>query len=432
MISGEKCSGCGACKQICPHHAIKMDENSEGFLYPIVDEKKCVTCGLCEKACPYLAERYYENTSSIKVAYMAYNKYSQDSIDCATIGLCTAISKEVFQKGWKVFGCYLNEEDWSCCHKMAEKIEDIDSFRNSKYIQSNTKNTFSLVKKCLNSDENVLYIGTPCQIAGLKGFLSREYAGLYTIELICHGCSSSKVLKEEVSYYEKLYGGNLHNFKFRSKNKYPWAVGVVFAFDINDGSCDKHYEIGASSGSPTYMCFKKEINLRVSCYNCPFRGKNRYGDLTIGDAWSLVDSKKVKTSKTDKYGLAEVFLNTEKGKDLCSYVNKSFSFYIFPWENAFGQPSLKPSSRTVPSSRKELFRKLGAMEYGQLVSDLLHVDLEKERVNEEKVFQNKVKQRKRNNLIKSLLFYRYLMRLTIVERYVSAFRKRYGWTIKTK
>lgn len=431
MISENICSGCGACEQICPYHAIRMKENNEGFLYPIVNEQKCVKCRLCEQVCPYFAEDYFENASSIEVAYLAYNKYSQDSKDCATIGLCTAISKEVFQKGWKVFGCYLNEEDWSCRHKMADNIEDIDSFRNSKYIQSNTNNTFSLVKKCLNRDENVLYIGTPCQIAGLKGFLSREYAGLYTIELICHGCSSSKVLKEEVSYYEKLYGGNLHNFKFRSKNKYPWAVGVVFAFDINDGSCDKHYEIGASSGSPTYMCFKNEINLRKSCYNCPFRGENRYGDLTIGDAWSLVDSKKVRTSKTDKYGLSEVLVNTEKGMELYSYVNKNFYFYKFPWDNAFGQPSLKSSDRIEPSSRKNLFCKLGTKEYGQLVSEILQIDLEKERANEKQIIQNKVNIRKRINLIKSILFYRYLMRITIVERCVSTFRNRFGWTIKT-
>lgn len=430
MISGENCTGCGACHQICPHHAIMMVENDEGFLCPVIDEVKCINCGLCDTVCPYEIEIYCSNKSSIEVAYMATNKNPQDSINCATTGLCTAISKDVFQKGWKVFGCTLNEEDWTCSHTVAGTIEDIDSFRNSKYIQSSTNNTYSIAKKSLDNNEEVLYIGTPCQIAGLKGYLRKDYPGLYTIDLICHGCSNSRVLKEEVNYLERIYGGHLKNFKFRSKNYYPWSVGVVYAFDIDCKQNTKHYEIGASMASPMYMCFKKGVNLRQSCYNCPFRSKTRYGDLTIGDAWTLVDSKKVKSAKTDKYGLSTVLVNTEKGRALCSYVKMSFYFFEFPWSNAFGQPSLKSSCRIEPSVRKTFFGYLGQKEYGQLVSDVLKIDLEKARTNEKATYLIKVKQRERINFIKSITFYRYLVRIPLVERCISTFRKRYGWLVK--
>ena len=35
----EECTGCGACFAICPQKAIKMEEDEEGFLYPVVNKE---------------------------------------------------------------------------------------------------------------------------------------------------------------------------------------------------------------------------------------------------------------------------------------------------------------------------------------------------------------------------------------------------------
>lgn len=43
------CYSCAACFNVCPKSAIKMQEDKEGFLRPVIDESKCVKCGLCEK-----------------------------------------------------------------------------------------------------------------------------------------------------------------------------------------------------------------------------------------------------------------------------------------------------------------------------------------------------------------------------------------------
>ena len=46
----DKCTGCGACVSTCAKGALTLEDNAEGFYYPILDKGKCVDCKLCEKA----------------------------------------------------------------------------------------------------------------------------------------------------------------------------------------------------------------------------------------------------------------------------------------------------------------------------------------------------------------------------------------------
>lgn len=77
----------------------------------------------------------------------------------------------------------------------------------SKYVQSNIGNTFYEAKKFLKQGRPVLFIGTSCQIAGLKKFLHKEYENLLAIDLICHGVPSPGVWKtylEEIKANSKI------------------------------------------------------------------------------------------------------------------------------------------------------------------------------------------------------------------------------------
>ena len=163
-----------------------------------------------------------------------------------------------------------------------------------------------------------LYIGTPCQIAGLKAFLRKPYETLLTIDIVCHGVFSSKLVALEVEYWENLFNGKLSNLRFRSKRFFPWFMGGVVNFDITDSKGKTvHVERHAKS-SPTYRCFAYSgdgysYNIRPSCYSCPFRGKGRYGDLTVGDAWGL--NKKYPqlfTSYNMRNGVSILICNTMK------------------------------------------------------------------------------------------------------------------------
>lgn len=48
----EECCGCTACYAICSRNAITMEEDEEGFKYPVIDSSKCIGCCRCVKVCP--------------------------------------------------------------------------------------------------------------------------------------------------------------------------------------------------------------------------------------------------------------------------------------------------------------------------------------------------------------------------------------------
>ena len=166
------CSGCSACANICPKGAIHMKEDIEGFLYPYVDENKCVECGLCEKICPMRHD--VSNSDDVdQSCYICNTKQSQYYKNSATIGVCTMLAEETIHFGGVVFGCWLDESEWKAYHIEAHSIDELNKIRNSKYIQSNLLDTFVKVKQVLAEGKRVLYIGTPCQIAGLKSYLRK-------------------------------------------------------------------------------------------------------------------------------------------------------------------------------------------------------------------------------------------------------------------
>lgn len=383
IFSGDKslCSGCGACVQACRHNALQMTPDTEGFLYPELDNEKCVECGFCDRICPVVGSNT-ENVDNNQHCYVATtnnNFYYQDS---ASIGICTMLSKQILSKGGVVFGCYLDEASWKAYHIAIETMDELDKIRNSKYLQSDTKKTYTVVNDLLTSGKVVLYIGTPCQIAGLKSFLKRSYDNLYTIDIICHGVFSPSLMPLEIKYWENKFGGTIHNFRFRSKRVYKYINGGMVNFDVERNGKTIHYERHASS-SPTYRCYaysgdRMNYNIRPSCFTCNFRSIKRYGDITVGDPWFIPNSSICHPLlKSDNPIRSLYSVNSEKGMHLNNAVNKELLEEEIPVVMAFCQPATKKVDRMVPTKRSELFEKCKTEDYGLLVETLLDCNLDK-------------------------------------------------------
>ena len=393
------CCGCTACSAICEHKAISMQEDSEGFLFPVLDNDLCINCGLCDKICP-MGSDHQANSGQDQKSYLAISEHPEHYSKSATVGICTILARLFVENGGCVFGVCLDESTWKTFHICVSDNEGIERLRNSKYIQSDLRQAFSETKDLLKKGAKVLFIGTPCQIAGLKAFLRHDYENLLTIDLICHGVYSYKLIRKEVDYWEDRLHGKVSNFKFRSKRR----SGGVINFDLKKTSSTEHHEFFGPY-SPTYRCYayngdSVSYNIRHSCYNCPFREQSRYGDITVGDAWFIDAAKYLNINIDWKNGVSHFFGNTKKGSQYINQILPLLKWAEIPLEDAFKQPAILPARREIPAERDQIYKAIDTDEnYAQIIKRLLHADVEQLYVEE----QRKQRKSEMKNFVKRIL-----------------------------
>ena len=181
--------------QCCSRHCISMHEDNEGFLYPIVDKEACIDCGLCEKVCPVIHQG--EPTEPLS-SYIAINPNEEIRLKSSSGGIFTLLAEKIIADGGVVFGARF-DKNWNVVHAWTDTIVGLAPFRGSKYVQSRIGNTYKETKEFLQQGRKVLFSGTPCQVAGLKKYLRKEYDNLLTVDFICHGVPSPGVWRRYLS-----------------------------------------------------------------------------------------------------------------------------------------------------------------------------------------------------------------------------------------
>lgn len=233
-ISKNDCCGCSACAGVCPTSAISMKTDSEGFMYPFIDEKKCVDCSKCAKMCAF-ANRTLEKASPDNVVcYVAKHNDCNIRMNSRSGGVFVSFSDWIISNGGVVYGCVLNE-NFEAVHVRASTYEERNRMCRSKYVQSNTVNVFDKIKADLDNNVMVLFSGTGCQADALYAFLKSSDTTtdlLYTIDIICHGCVSPEIFSDYIKYLEKKYNGRVIDFDFRDKTVCGWE-GHTESFVIN-------------------------------------------------------------------------------------------------------------------------------------------------------------------------------------------------------
>lgn len=294
------CSGCGACFNVCPTKSIKMVEDETGFLYPAIDKKKCTDCGLCKKVCPSIISG--EKSEYLKDCYVAYAEDEIRKISSSG-GLFSILAEYILDDGGVVFGAAFDGK-WNVKHTVVDCKEKLQLLRGSKYVQSDTGDTFKKVKEYLDKDKLVLYSGTACQIAGLKGFLQKDFPNLYTIDVLCHGTPSPKVWR---LYLDKLNAEKVTDISFRDKSE-GWK-DYFFAAKYQDGSSVKR----KFSEDIFMKMFLDNISLRPSCYSCKYKRLERESDLSLGDSWGIEGHM---PEMDDDKGTSVVLVHSDKGEKL--------------------------------------------------------------------------------------------------------------------
>lgn len=358
-----QCCGCAACVQRCPKQCIFLKEDKEGFLYPIVDKEDCIDCGLCEKVC--LELHVAEERIPLKV-YAAKHKNEEIRMKSSSGGIFTLLAEQTIDEGGVVFGARFDEY-WEVVHDYAETKDGLVAFRGSKYVQSRIGNTYRQAELFLKQGRKVMFTGTPCQIAGLKHYLRKEYENLLAVDFVCHGVPSSKVWrlyldetiagqgigKKTVLSHAMLRKKFIQSIEFRSKStgwkRYSFAITLVK--ELTDGGNKLVLLSSFFEKNPFMQSFLGDFILRPSCYRCPIKSGKSGADITIGDFWGI---ENVLPEFDDDRGCGLILDYTgQTGR-----INVS-DFKVSAYADALkGNSSIKTSVK-LPSNRDFYFHRIG-------------------------------------------------------------------------
>lgn len=341
MVNDKKCTGCAACMNICPKECIVLREDDEGFRYPYIDMEKCIDCGLCEKVCMVGKEKGNRSQFIMPKAYACYSKDEKVRAASMTAGIAYLCGKCVIERGGVVFGV-VGDVLHKVEHKKAVTMDQLLLMRGSKYLQSDIGYIYREVKAELLDGKEVLFTGTPCQVAGLYGYLGKEYDHLYTLDLICHGVPSGMVLKKYVRELEAEKGSKVIAFY---RDKKMGVKPVWFSCVFEDGT--KFSQKGQEN---IYnRAFLTNMITRKSCQDCEYARIPRIGDVSVGD---YLQGNKSEVHDKENKGLSLITLNSAKGFQLFDRIRHEVYAMEYPLEEV-----IKESEHLAKPPKRNIYRR---------------------------------------------------------------------------
>ena len=360
--NASECCGCSACVNACPKQCISFRKNDEGFLYPIKDLNVCIDCGLCENVCPFSDNYTYETPLSPGV-YAAYDKENRSGSSSGGIFYTLAKYAIEERKGW-VFGAAF-EGKFQLCHVGVNNMSDLYKLRGSKYLQSDMRNCYHQIRLLLRDGTFVLFVGTPCQVAGLRAFLrNKQYDNLLLADLVCHGVPPQSLFDEHVKYLVQKHNATLVSYQFRRLD--GWGVWEICDFTHPT----KSVTLPSYDLSPYLYSFMHAMTYRESCYECKFSKVPRQGDITLADYWGVrnffpnIDATK---------GVSLVLVNTEMGRDVWDGLKQSCFCMESNIEDGaqYNGNLVKRSVR--PNVREDIYKQIDKYGYRRIAETLFRI-----------------------------------------------------------
>lgn len=302
----EECYGCGLCEEVCPVHAITMQENAEGFRVPVVDTVTCINCRKCEKACIRLQEHEGIPLKSSRF-YACWQRDRKDRLHSTSGGAFYTMARAFIEQwGGVVCGCVWNgkmEAEIVC----TETVEGLARMRGSKYVQSSIR-CFSQIRDYLKQGRKVLFSGTPCQVGAVQSLFPRA-ENLYTAALICAEAPSPKAWRKYKQTLESEMGSRMVDATHRKKGCYGWLLPMAeYVFENGKSKTELAYTLDCYVRNMIYGFFT-----RNSCHLCTYKGDGSTADVIMGDYWGL--SRRI-FRKTANAGCSVIAVNSRRGREL--------------------------------------------------------------------------------------------------------------------
>lgn len=341
------CCGCTACANICPRDAIKMEPDFEGFLYPKVLEDKCVNCGLCEKACPIGKPKEEKRETP---AYIVRYRDSAIVEHSTSGGAFTAFASRILTDGGVVYGTGYDGNMRVVCKK-AIRVEDLAQMRGSKFVQSHLGDTFRRIKAELAQGMRVLFVGTPCQVEGLLGYLRNKPDNLICIDFVCRGVPSAGLWANYVEMMEKKFGSKMVGARFKHKT-YGYHA-TTMKIDFENG---KTY-YGSGRVDPMMKAFVSELASRPSCGACDFKQLQRKSDITMFDCYEFSGLTGL---NDDNRGYSSVIVQSEQGAALFEAVRDRLTVIPADADKLVQANGIMVYRSAKPHPKRDEFYKLAA------------------------------------------------------------------------
>ncbi len=333
-----------------------MISDDEGFKYPVIDIEKCINCKKCLKVCGFKKSQnsiIQNRDSNFPVVYAVKNKNFLSRQKSRSGGIFVVLSEYILKNTGIVYGCIL-DKDLKALHIRCDDIKSINKMQGSKYVQSDLKECYGDVLKDLQNGKKVLFSGTSCQIEGLLSFVPDKYKRLLlTIDIICHGVPSPRVLEDYLDWVENTYKSKCIEIDFRNKKKFGWDSHVE-TIKINSGK---------KINSKIYTrLFYSHLTVRPACYKCPYKSIYHIADITIGDYWGIDNAA---PGFDDNNGVSLVLINNKKGKEYFFKCKENIDYVETKIENSLQTPLIRPFDE--PLNRYEFWSDYKKLSFDDII-----------------------------------------------------------------
>lgn len=314
-----ECAGCGACAAACPSGALTLGTNADGFLMPAFHEDHCVQCGACLRACPLLSDHISAATPDdhrLEYEVACYAAWAPDDLRqrSSSGGAFGVLAEQMLAMGGHVFGVVWTK-GFTCSIVELDRTT-IERAHFSKYVQSRTGTSFRRVKAYLVQHERVLYVGTPCQIAGLRAYLGPlwDTPELVAADLLCAGMPSAKWWQ---MYLAETYGGRtVQDVAFRVKDRLGWSP---FGLRVETGEGTLFPDASTDDYERAFHGFLLRSDV---CAHCRYADFPRQGDITLGDFWGIEQHR---PDWNDGKGTSLFLVNSVRGERMQARVRERFA-----------------------------------------------------------------------------------------------------------
>lgn len=359
-FSKSECCACTACEHACPVKAIKFVSDDEGFMYPTIDTTKCINCGLCERVCPVEHPDY--SNSNTPGTYAAMVTDVRQRKKSSSGGMFYVIASWILKQGGKVYGATM-DRNHQVYHIGIDNENDLELLRGSKYVQSDLKHVFTEIHEDLKTGRWVYFVGTGCQVAGLKAYLRKDYEQLVTSDLVCHGVPSQWLFDQHIHYLTDKHHGNISDYHFRDNEN--WSGCEIFK--VSQKGTFKIIKNRTYFKSPYLNAFMSNYTLRYSCYNCKFSQIPRQGDITLADFWGVENFIK---DISIQHGVSMILVNTPKGELIFNSQKQESVWKETELKNALKHNENLVQSTELPEIRREIYGLIKTRGYKQVASTL--------------------------------------------------------------